>query len=300
MAGLLFSDCNDNAISMDAPGAGGQRQAPRGRGQRPAREDDRHARPLHHPGGAWRYGRRDRGHAARPRHRGGRRRPHRPDGRAGHRRRGDQHQPGLVPRRARRRQGGVRHPERAPGRVLRDLPGPLPGLRLAGAAVPGPGGAAARVRHEDARPARRGRSAPASRATSSPTRSFTRSGPRRRSSAPALHPPAEHAGARKRFKGNGWLVEHDRQPAGHDDRAVAPDLRRHAGPVPGAQDLLGARRRLPAVVRAALRQRPARGARHGHRRRSSRSSRRSTCARCTSTRWCSRRKRCGTSPPRWA
>ena len=49
--------------------------------------------------------------------------------------------------------------------------------------------------------------------------------------------------------------QRDRQPARHDDRALAPDLRGHARQVSGAEDLRRARRRLPAVVRRPVRSR---------------------------------------------
>ena len=71
---------------------------------------------------------------------------------------------------------------------------------------------------------------------------------------------------REALQGQRLAGQHDRQPARHDDRALAPDLRGDARPVPRAQDLLCPRRRLPAVVRAALRQQPARRPGHGHRR----------------------------------
>ena len=54
------------------------------------------------------------------------------------------------------------------------------------------------------------------------------------------------------LQGQRLAREHDRQPARHDDLPLAPHLRGHARPLPGVEDLLGARRRLPAVVRAAL------------------------------------------------
>jgi aminocarboxymuconate-semialdehyde decarboxylase len=48
--------------------------------------------------------------------------------------------------------------------------------------------------------------------------------------------------------------QRDRQPAGDDDRIVAPDLRRHPRRLPRAEDLGGSRRRLPALLRRPVRQ----------------------------------------------
>ena len=49
----------------------------------------------------------------------------------------------------------------------------------------------------------------------------------------AVHPSAEHAGARQALQGQ-WLAgEHHRQSARDHDRAAAPDLRGHARPFPG-------------------------------------------------------------------
>jgi hypothetical protein len=66
------------------------------------------------------------------------------------------------------------------------------------------------------------------------------------------HSSAKHSGAGEAIQGQ-WLAgEHDRQPARYGDRAVASHLREHPRPVSRTQDLLGAWRRLPAVIRAAL------------------------------------------------
>src|SRR5260370_1385123 len=46
--------------------------------------------------------------------------------------------------------------------------------------------------------------------------------------------------------------QHDRQPARNHDRLVAPDLRGHARPLSGLENLCGAWRRLPAVLCRAL------------------------------------------------
>ena len=99
-------------------------------------------------------------------------------------------------------------------------------------------------------------SAAASTARSWPTRSSTRSGPRRKRwacwSSSTRRATAELERAEP-LQGQRRARQRHRQPARDDDRALAPDLRGHARPVPRAQDLRGARRRLPAVVRGALR-----------------------------------------------
>ena len=66
-----------------------------------------------------------------------------------------------------------------------------------------------------------------------------------------FHPPAGRAGAAA-AAGQRAPDQRDWQPAGHDDCALAPDLRGHAGSISRAQDLRGARRRLPAVVRGPI------------------------------------------------
>ena len=69
-----------------------------------------------------------------------------------------------------------------------------------------------------------------------------------------VHAPARHAriGAERQARRQRPVDQHDRQPARNDDRAVAPDLRGHARPLPGPQDLRRAWRRLPAVLRQPL------------------------------------------------
>jgi len=77
-----------------------------------------------------------------------------------------------------------------------------------------------------------------------------------------IHPQSTPDLAR-RFRGNGWLENTIGNPL---DTTIALShlIFEHARPLPGTQDLLGARRRLPAVLRAAVGQLPARGARRGH------------------------------------
>ena len=161
---------------------------------------------------------------------------------------------------------GDQDPERAARRVLRDVPRSLRRLRVGGPPVPGPGRAAARRRREEARARAAPPSGRASPTTSSPTRSFIRSGPRPRSSACSsssirrarrTSPGASRATA-------GW-------PTPSATRWTRPSRSRTSSSrarsiASRAQDLLGPRRRLSAVLRAALRQQPARRAGHGHRR----------------------------------
>ena len=59
----------------------------------------------------------------------------------------------------------------------------------------------------------------------------------------------------KRLKGNGWLTNTIGTADRNHDRAVAPDLRGHARPLPRPEDHLGARRRLSAVLCRPLRPR---------------------------------------------
>ena len=110
-----------------------------------------------------------------------------------------------------------------------------------------------------------------------------------------IHPQGTGAPSElgRRLQGQRRARQRDRQSAGDDDRALAPDLRGHARPVPRAQDLRRARRRLPALVRRPLRRRlrrPSPTAAPGR----SRRSRRSTCGSSTSTRSSSRPRRCAT------
>ena len=50
----------------------------------------------------------------------------------------------------------------------------------------------------------------------------------------AVHPPAEHARTGQALQGQRLAVERHRQSARHHDRAVAPDLRRHARQISAA------------------------------------------------------------------
>ena len=175
------------------------------------------------------------------------------DGRAGHRRRGAQHQSVLVQGRARPGGGGRAHQQRAARRVLRDLSGPLHRVRVGRAAVSRARRGAARARGEEAGPARRRGRRERAPATSSPIRSSTRSGRSARSSTSLvfIHPqstPELH----KRLKGNGWLANTIGNPL---DTTICLSHLIFEGTLdklPEAEDLLGARRRLPAFVRAAL------------------------------------------------
>ena len=142
------------------------------------------------------------------------------------------------------------------GRVLRHQPRPVRGLRVGRAAASRARRRAARARGQEAGLARRRR-----------RRQRRRRGVRR---SPKFHPfwaKCEELGVlvfmhplgtrelepSGRLGGNGLLDQHDRQPARHDDRAVAPDLRRHARSLSRAEDLRRARRRLPAVLRQPVR-----------------------------------------------
>ena len=64
-----------------------------------------------------------------------------------------------------------------------------------------------------------------------------------------------HAGAQRAAQRQRRARERHRQSARYDDRAVAPHLPRHARPLSRAEDLRGARRRLPAFVCGPLRSR---------------------------------------------
>ncbi len=66
-----------------------------------------------------------------------------------------------------------------------------------------------------------------------------------------IHPQGI-AGAQQAARGQ-WLArQHDRQSAGHHDRAVASDLRRHVRPLSRPEGDRSAWRRLPAVLRRPL------------------------------------------------
>ena len=114
-----------------------------------------------------------------------------------------------------------------------------------------------------------------------------------------IHPQATGVAAESAASPEGQrrARQHDRQPARDHDRALAPDLRGHARPLPRPQDLRGARRRLPAVVRGRAPTRSARPSPTATRRRSGRS-RPSTSGSSTSTRSSSRPRRCATWSPR--
>ncbi len=143
-----------------------------------AGEDRRHPRALRVPRIPCHGGIEGRSRGARPD-----RAAHPADGRARHRRRGAQHQSGLVQGRARRRRKADPHAERETGRAVCEASRPLRRFRHRGDAAPGPRRPAARIRREEARAARHVGRHPRRTARSSPTRNSIRSGPSAKSSA---------------------------------------------------------------------------------------------------------------------
>ena len=112
-----------------------------------------------------------------------------------------------------------------------------------------------------------------------------------------LHAPARHAraGAERPAGRQRPFDQHDRQPARNHDRPVAPDLRGHARPLSRAEDLRRAWRRLPAVLRQPLGRGDAMSFPTGSGRCPRRSRPRiSRTASSSSTRSCSRPRRCAT------
>ena len=223
------------------------------------------------------------------------------DGRAGHRRRGAEHQSLLVQGRPRRRARADPHPERKARRSLRGAPRPVRRVRVGGAAA--------------------SRSSPpsswkkASRSTACAAPAIGGSVNGEDLSDPKFHPfwaKAEQLGvlvfihpqgdgarvrSRSAAEGQRRARQRDRQPARDHDRALASDLRGHARPLSRAEDLRGARRRLPAVLRGPLRRDLRRRSPTGAPRRSRRS-RPSTSGSSISTRSSSRPRRCDTWWPR--
>ena len=81
---------------------------------------------------------------------------------------------------------------------------------------------------------------------------FIRSGRRRKSSAPSVHPPAKHAGLASRFKGNGWLSNTIGNPL---DTTIALQHLIFEGTLDGSPASRSSRRMAAAIslLRAALR-----------------------------------------------
>ncbi len=224
------------------------------------------------------------------------------DGRAGHRRRGAQHQRLLVQGRARRGAEADRAAEREARRVLRGAPRAL------------------------RRPSPRWRcSIPTSRPSSSrrPSRSSACAAPPSGGSVngeeladPKFHPfwakveelgvlvfihpqgTPELRASSEPAQGQRRAGQRDRQSARDDDRALAPHLRGHARSVPRTEDLRGARRRLPALVRGTLGRRLRDLPRPRHDRDAARRSRPSISGSSTTTRSSSRPRRCAIWWPR--
>ena len=175
-AGAVFCGCG----LIHAPDAHAQArgEAPRGRGQRPPRQDRRRARALRVPGSHGPDGAEV--PAAQSRRR---RRPLQGHGRARHRHGGDQHQSVLVRRRPRqgrsRHQAAEREARASSSRRIPTASSPSPPSRCSTRTW--------RCSSSNTASRRSGsaacRSAAASKAWSSPIRSFIRSGPRPRSSA---------------------------------------------------------------------------------------------------------------------
>ena len=178
MAGIAFVGC---AMASATPAPARNRgAAARGRGQRQAGQDRRRACPLHRPGGrgadqssAGSAGPAD----ARHQH------AHRGDGRAGHRRRGAEHQPLLVSRRARRRRRADQGAERDAGGILRRQPGSLRRLRNRGVAASRPRRGTGRTCGQEAGLPRRRRRRQRRRRGTGQSRASIRSGPSARNSA---------------------------------------------------------------------------------------------------------------------
>ena len=236
--------------------------APRGGGERPARQDRGRPRALRRARGAGadepEARRAGDGPAPAPPHgHAGVGSPSR-DGRAGHRRGGAQHQSVLVQGGARSRPADHQGPEREARGGVRRASRPLRGLRHRRPAAPGSRRGAARGGRQEARAARRRHRGQRQRRGDQRSPVPPVLGQGRAARRARLHPPAgrgRRGGHAQAAQGQRLSRQRDRQPARDHHRALAPDLRGHARPLPRAQDLRGARRRLPAVVRRALRSR---------------------------------------------
>ena len=202
-AGMAFCSCAmlDAARAQQPGGAG----APAGDRRGQAGQDHRRAFALPVPRGRRPAGRgRRRRRAAGP---GRREAVHRGrgapqgDGRPGDRHGSAVDQPVLVPQGPRPRRQDRAGQQREARRTVRVQARPLRRLRLARAAVPRPRGAAARGRDEEIRPARRRDRRQRRRRgllrSQVPPRLGEGGGARRR----AVHPSAEHAGARQALQG---------------------------------------------------------------------------------------------------
>ncbi len=219
LAGIAFVGCSLTRArpAHAAQGSGATGAAARGRRQRQAGQDRRCPCPHHRSRG---------GGGDQPSARGAgavvveRVRPHRRDGRRGGRRRGAQHQPLLVSRRARRGGRADQDPERKARRILRRHPRPLCRLcdrRIAASAARR---RAARIRDQDlgaARPVgrRQRRRSGTGRPEIPPGL-----GQGRGARHPDLHAPARHPGigAERPAQGQRPFDQHDRQPARNHDR----------------------------------------------------------------------------------
>ena len=115
---------------------------------------------------------------------------------------------------------------------------------------PGPRGAAARGRGEEARPARRRDRRQRRRRGLLQSEISPGVGEGGRARRRAVHSSAEHAGARQALQGQRLARQHHRQSARHHDRAPAPHLRRHARPLPRPE---GAARPMAAAISAPTR-----------------------------------------------
>ena len=267
----------------------------RGRGQRQARQDRRRARPLHRSGRR----RADQPSARSPGPADGRHQhAHRGDGRAGHRRRGAEHQPatGTAPSATSRPSSSRSRTKRwwnsAPPTPTASSPSPP---RPCSIPISPRNRSNTRCKHARL-PRRRRRRQRRRRGTRQPQVPSVL-GQVRGARRARLHASARHAraGAERPARRQRPADQHDRQPAGDHHRAVAPDLRRHARPLSRAEDLRRARRRLPAVLRqpvgrgVPLLPRPGRSA-------AEEALRRRICgtASCISIRSCSRPRRCAT------
>ena len=183
-------------------------------------------------------------------------------GRAGRRHGSAVDQSLLVRPRSRARRADRQDPEREAGRALRLQAGPLRRLRLAHPAGARSRGAGARDRGEEAGP--EGRRDRRRRGRRGILRSQVPSGVGQGGGAgrAPVHPSARRAGARQATVRQRLAGQYHRQSAGDHDRALAPDLRGHARPLPRSESHRRAWRRLSGVLR-----RPLRSCLHGRSRR---------------------------------
>ena len=158
------------------------------------------------------------------------------DGRLGHRHASPQHQPNLVCGGARRGRPGDQDAERSARRAVRQVSGPVRGLRFGGVAVSRSGRRAARRRREEVQPARRGHRGTRQRrrAVRAQVRPVLEEG--RGVRRAGFHASAGDSGNEQAAGGQRSLDERDRQSTRDHDLSFASDLRRNVGSFPGPED----------------------------------------------------------------